>query len=102
MVCCTKLLPKRCHAHPMHAADNVPSQTCCSTSAILSYVLAYARRLRWSSQGAHELGALYAVASAGSERDRAVALAGGDAAFMRESQDCCRLAAQRPGHSTVA
>ena len=32
----------------------------------------------------HELGALYAVASAGSERARAVALAGGDAAFMRE------------------
>jgi hypothetical protein len=32
----------------------------------------------------HELGALYAIASAGSERARAVALAGGDAAFMRE------------------
>ncbi len=32
----------------------------------------------------HELGGLYAASTAGSERARAIALAGGDAAFMRE------------------
>ena len=32
----------------------------------------------------HELGALYAASTAGSERARAITLAGGDAAFMRE------------------
>lgn len=56
----------------------------------------------------HELGALYAASTAGSERARAIALAGGDAAFMRErlalfdaarreeSQDFRLLTEQRP------
>ena len=55
-----------------------------------------------------ELGALYAISTAGSERARAIALAGGDAAFMRErlalfdaarrdeNQDFRLLTEQRP------